>query len=286
MDKNPLPKFDCFNEPATLGPRWTRWLNSFKLYADGTGLIIGANTTDEKKQRRRAMLLHCAGPDVQDIFTTLPDTGTDTDYDAAVQALNTYFVPKVNAAFARQTFHKITQNDVETIQQFSTRLRNAAKDCDFAHDRDNQIRDAILSKCKSSYIKRKLLEEGQDLDLQKTIEIATQCERIESQMRELSVSAPKEASDAGQVNRLYHKENKFKEGRNMKGLLAAVVIRHVTGAGVQVILVGTQRVQQEARRVVSVKVKITSKASVRLNLTVIEVTATNMVAQESINAMR
>ena len=155
------------------------------------------------------MLLHCAGPDVQDIFTTLPDTGTDTDYDAAVQALNTYFVPKVNAAFARQTFHKITQNDVETIQQFSTRLRNAAKDCDFAHDRDNQIRDAILSKCKSSYIKRKLLEEGQDLDLQKTIEIATQCERIENQMRELSVSAPKEASDAGQVNRLYHKENKF-----------------------------------------------------------------------------
>ena len=85
------------------------------------------------------MLLHLAGPDVQEIFTTLTETGDATNYASAVEALNAYFVPRVNSAFARQTFHRITQNPGETVQQFVTRLRKAAKDCDFGTDTDNQI---------------------------------------------------------------------------------------------------------------------------------------------------
>ena len=75
MEKNVLPKFDCFSNPATIGPRWTRWLTSFELYADGKGLIINDGTTAATEQRRRATLLHLAGPDVQEIFTTLTETG-------------------------------------------------------------------------------------------------------------------------------------------------------------------------------------------------------------------
>ena len=56
------------------------------------------------------MLLHLAGPDVQEIFTTLTETGDATNYASAVEALIAYFVPQVNSAFARQTFHRITQN--------------------------------------------------------------------------------------------------------------------------------------------------------------------------------
>ena len=72
------------------------------------------------------MLLHLAGPDVQEIFTTLTETGDATNYASAVEALNAYFVPQVNSAFARQTFHQITQNPGETVQQFTIRLRKAA----------------------------------------------------------------------------------------------------------------------------------------------------------------
>ena len=71
----------------------------------------------------------------------------------------------------------------------------------------------------------------------------------------------------------------------MIDLRAAVMIIK-TGVGVQVILVGTQRVQQEARPVVSVKSKTTSKACVKLNLRVIVLTATNMATQESISVMQ
>ena len=133
------------------------------------------------------MLLHLAGPDVQEIFTTLTETGDATNYASAVEALNAYFVPRVNSAFARQTFHRITQNPGETVQQFVTRLRKAAKDCDFGTDTDNQIRDAVLNKCTSTYIKRKLLEEGQGLNLTRTLEVAAKCEKIETQLAALSV---------------------------------------------------------------------------------------------------
>ena len=68
---NSIPKFDCHSDPATLGPRWKRWLTSFELFADGKGLVITEGTNAATKQRRRAMLLHFAGPDVKEIFSTL-----------------------------------------------------------------------------------------------------------------------------------------------------------------------------------------------------------------------
>ncbi len=111
------------------------------------------------KQRRRALLLHHAGTDVQDIFSTLADTGGPTDYEQAVTALNAYFVPQVNTAFARQTFYQLKQKEGQTVQQFVTCLRQAAKDCDFGADKDNQYgmlfwADAILNMCVESCWKR------------------------------------------------------------------------------------------------------------------------------------
>ena len=140
-------------------------------------LIVGETTAAATKQRRRAMLLHLAGPDAQQIFTTLAETGDATDYNRAVETLNAYFVPRVNLAFARQTFNQTSQKPGEIVQQFATRLKKAAKDCDFGTDADNQIRDVVLNKCTSTYIKRKLLEEGQGLNLKHTLEVAAQYEK-------------------------------------------------------------------------------------------------------------
>ena len=65
---------------------WAQGLTAFELYADGKGLIRMDNSATNKQQRR-AQLLHFAGPDVQDIFRTLDDTGTVLDYDKAVTTL-------------------------------------------------------------------------------------------------------------------------------------------------------------------------------------------------------
>ena len=75
---NTVPKFDPFGEPSTLGLRWTRWLSGFELFADGKGLIIehlldtatveAVQRQHTVRQRRRALLLHSAGPTCRTFF--------------------------------------------------------------------------------------------------------------------------------------------------------------------------------------------------------------------------
>ena len=97
-------------------------------------------------------MLHLAGPDVQDLFLTLPNTADVKDYRKA------YFALKVDSTYARHCFRQLVQEPGETIRPFATRLRRASKDCDYGEDTGNQIRDGILCKCTSTCIKRKLLE--------------------------------------------------------------------------------------------------------------------------------
>lgn len=104
-------------------------------------------------------MLHLSGPDVQDIFLTMPNTGDMKDYRKAVNALNAYFAPKVDTMYAGHYFRQVTQAPGETMRQFATRLRRASKDCDYGEETGNQIRDEFLCKCTSTYIKQKHLAE-------------------------------------------------------------------------------------------------------------------------------
>lgn len=60
-----LQPFDCLSDPAGVAQRWRRWKRAFEYYL----LAKGTN----EPTRRKAILLHTAGIDVQDIFETLPD---------------------------------------------------------------------------------------------------------------------------------------------------------------------------------------------------------------------
>ena len=209
---NAIPKFDCHSDPATLGPRWTRWLTSFEWFADGKGLIITEDANVTTRQRRREMLLHLAGPHVQGIFSTLPDTGEATDYVATVTELNGYFLPKVNAAFACQKFHQLQQREGEIVLQFVTRLRKEGKDCTFSTDFDNQIRDAVLCKCRSDYARHKLLEERIELTLARTLEIAEQYESVDRQMSHFIMSG----SSKEDADRVYETPERLDGKQNQK----------------------------------------------------------------------
>ena len=194
--------FDCTGDPSNIGPRWGRWLSSFEIFADSRGLILEEGK-DTHKQRRRALLLHSAGQTVQDIFLTLPNTGSVKDYEKAVTALSTYFQPVKNATYARHVFRNLQQQPGELVSQFATRLKKAVKDCDYEADEGNQIRDQILFQCKSDYLKRKLLEEGHNLTLAKTLDLAKNCESVE---RELISMRPEQT-----VNKVGGKDNSKKQ---------------------------------------------------------------------------
>ena len=74
---------------------------------------------------------------------------------------------------------------------------------DYGTDTDNQIRDEILQKCKSNYLRRKLLEEGPGLTLARTLELAQQCEKVEAQMTSLPLhSTEHDRNNDHPVNRV------------------------------------------------------------------------------------
>ena len=155
-----IPTFDPEGEPTSIAPRCRRWKRAFELF------VVGKGITD--KTQKRALMLHCAGMDVQDIFYTLPANGNANDYDKAIEALDTYFNPAVNVPYERHMFRRMSQEESETIDQFVTRLKQKSLSCDYGESSDELIRDQVIDKCRSVALRRKLLERGQTLTLKVT----------------------------------------------------------------------------------------------------------------------
>ena len=116
-----IPPFDPFEQTGSVGPRWDRWKTRLQYYIDARGITVD--------NRKRVLLLHLAGPAVQDIFATLSDTGTS--YMEVLTALNTYFTPQKSLRFERHTFRQAYEAPNESISQYETRLRRLGEHCDF-----------------------------------------------------------------------------------------------------------------------------------------------------------
>lgn len=128
-----FPMFDFHTEPSSVGSRWKKWQSRFDNY-------LQAFNIEEDKQKR-ALLLHHAGPDVFDIFETLPETGDD--YTTAVRKLDTYFCPKVNPEYETYLFRQTRQREDETLDAYHTKLRQIAKKCEFTNV-DKEIKSQML----------------------------------------------------------------------------------------------------------------------------------------------
>uniref|UniRef100_A0A3P9MCB8 Gypsy retrotransposon integrase-like protein 1 n=1 Tax=Oryzias latipes TaxID=8090 RepID=A0A3P9MCB8_ORYLA len=175
--------FDVLSDSANVGVRWQKWLSSFKLYLAASGVREDA--------RKRALLLHLSGAEVQDIFFTLDDAGNDDSYEAAVNKLNAYFTPQKNIPYERHVFRQAEQSQGESMDSFVSRLKKLAATCEFGDNRDDFIRDQVIDKCTSNTLRRRLLRE-KDLKLAGLLEIARTMETADQQaarMEKLTVNA-------------------------------------------------------------------------------------------------
>ena len=170
MDLNQVKPFLCDDTTSTdLRPLWEKWKRSFDYFA------IGKGVTDSR--RKRALLLHCAGPQVQDIFDTLPDKGDDRNFEAAVTALDKHFNPLVNKFYERHKFRQMAQQDKDSIDQFIARLRQQAARCQYA-DTEQNLLDQLIEKYKNTKVRTKVLEAGNDLTLVQALSIARTVESV------------------------------------------------------------------------------------------------------------
>ena len=85
-----IAPFNAKGEPTPVAQRWEKWLKKFRYFVDAS--CINDN-------RKKALLLHLAGTNIQDVFETL--TPTNATYRAALEALNTHFAVTKNVPYER-----------------------------------------------------------------------------------------------------------------------------------------------------------------------------------------
>jgi len=107
-------------------------------------MLTGMNCTVPK--RKRALLLHYAGPDVDEIFDTLSNTGEDNDYDTAVAKLHEYFSPQVNTTYVVYNFRQAKQKEGKLMNSYHPRLYQITKTCE-SSDIDKEIKEHIILTC-------------------------------------------------------------------------------------------------------------------------------------------
>ncbi|KAL8562825.1 hypothetical protein ACOMHN_004517 [Nucella lapillus] len=170
MQVNPVAPFDPHGDTAGVYQRWDRWLRGFQIFAQASGCV----NDNQKKQ----LLLHCAGPDTQDIYYTFQDM--PATFQETADALSTYFKPAKNLPYNRHQFRQIKQAEDETMAQFVTRLRQSATDCEFGDKTNEFIRDQVIDKCHSEHLRTKFLAE-KELTLEKVLSVAAAKELSEKQ---------------------------------------------------------------------------------------------------------
>jgi hypothetical protein len=153
---------------STAPQRWAIWLKEFHMYCT-------AQNARDKNQQKAALLLQ-VGPNVRAIYYALEDTADDVD--AVIEKLSVFFAPFKNTDFEVLQFDNMTQNESETIAEYVIRLRQAAKNCEFA-DVDKEIvrvlrRTCISTKFKEELVKTKTNKLDEILKLARTAEATRQ----------------------------------------------------------------------------------------------------------------
>lgn len=173
-----LENFDCGGEPSSVGVRWEKWKRAFEVF------LQALEVTDHRK--KRAILLHTAGLQLQEIYYNIPgahieETQNTDVYETAIIKLNEYFSPKQSRIYERHLFRLMKQEPGEKLEQFLVRLRYQANKCKFSNVEENLI-DQITEKCSSPELRKKILTSGDNVTLETIIMEANTLESVNKQL--------------------------------------------------------------------------------------------------------
>ena len=184
MSQNNIPHpgpFSITSDPNTVAERWKTWIGRLEFY------LAATEVTDQKLKVN--ILVAVAGEEVYDIITNLPEDVKKDSYNEAKAALNDYFAPKANVTYARYLFVSSKYEEGESPDAFVTKLRKAAKACDFNTrcSTEDRITDQLVLRIPNQEIRRKLLQQ-KDLKLDKALEIIKSMLAVDSQAQDIGKS--------------------------------------------------------------------------------------------------
>ena len=202
IDLGPLREIDPKGDPNGVLQRWERWKSTFNLCLVGRGVTVDV--------QRKAILLHVAGFDVQEIYYTLVGPEDDKDYEGTMKVLDDYFIPKINVSFERHLFRQISRKNDETTDQFVCRLRQQASSCEFRENEDDYIRDQLIDKCYSNNLRCKFLEKTGEVKLENLLVTARAQEAVDCQIKTLGNNTEKNEINYVGSNRGRHNKGMWK----------------------------------------------------------------------------
>lgn len=198
-----LEKFDCNGDSTSVGVRWERWKRALFIYLEASNI--------DKDVKKRASLLHFGGLDLQEVFYNIPEAnieprdGVDV-FEMAISKLDSYFAPKQSKIYERHTFRGLKQEPDEKFEKFLVRLREQADKCHFP-DRDENIIDQVTEKCYLPELRKKILQIGDEITLNRVITEANTLEIVNKQLEEFK--NPGKSNENEEVNKVYSKDKIF-----------------------------------------------------------------------------
>nr|XP_039263176.1 uncharacterized protein K02A2.6-like [Styela clava] len=157
---------------------WQQWLRRFE------NMCLAMSV--DNAERKKALLLHFAGPEVFDLYENLPAPPNadenDNVYANTVKKLDNYFVPKINIDFECDVFRNAKQKFGENIDTYVARLRKLAVTCDFT-DADREIKQQVISGGCDSRVREKALQ--QRMSLRELLDYAKSLEQAKQQTKQI-----------------------------------------------------------------------------------------------------
>ena len=156
-----------------------RWKRQVEIYLEASG------ASNKPAKTQTAILLHCAGPQVLEVYDQIKnwDAPEDKDKpDKVLEKLKNYCNPRKNEVLETHRFWNVPYQ--EPFDNFLTELCSRAVSCNFDLTQDRMIRDKIVFTV-TGKLQALLLRED-DLDLPKAIKICRAYEQSNKQVKEIS----------------------------------------------------------------------------------------------------
>lgn len=176
QNKNVNVQFEKYDESAE---SWDSYIDRFTAFLDVQNISI---------EKRGKVFISCLSPKLFTLLNSLiaPAKPADKNFDELKSVLSKHLNPKPLIIPARHTFLNRKQQENESISSFMAELRNLAVTCSYSDDILNiMLRDVFVSGLRNNQILSRIFEEKDDIDLEKTFNIALAMEKAFQGAKEL-----------------------------------------------------------------------------------------------------
>ncbi|XP_055615315.1 uncharacterized protein K02A2.6-like [Toxorhynchites rutilus septentrionalis] len=215
MEKWDIPQFKLKSFPQNLVR------NEWVKYKRNIDYIIAA-TGETDRTRIKNIFLAKAGPELQEIFTSIPGADVQEDpeksidpFAVAINKLDEYFSPKQHETFERNMFWTLKPETEETLGKFMLRCQDQAAKCNFGSNAEESRAISVVDKVilyAPSDLKEQLLQKDV-LKLDDVTKIVSSYESVKQQAKSFSLPGTSFSSDTdciplSNVNKVKHMTNK------------------------------------------------------------------------------